>query len=105
MPTAVLMGMGFTPTLAQAEDRPQAKNLTADEYKDCLKALEESEDDASSRRATRRLRPRRRRHHGAEPLGLRRGRQDREPGHGRGHGQRLVLFTSFVGAGAGSGFR
>ncbi|MFD5495648.1 hypothetical protein ACFWH4_22790 [Streptomyces sp. NPDC127091] len=48
MPTAVLMGMGFTPTLAQAEDRPQAKNLTADEYKDCLKALEESEDDASS---------------------------------------------------------
>jgi hypothetical protein len=48
MPTAVLMGMGFTPTLAQAEDRPQAKNLTADEYKDCLKALEESEGDASS---------------------------------------------------------
>ncbi|MGW5974538.1 hypothetical protein [Streptomyces sp. NPDC055186] len=48
MPTAVLMGMGFTPTLAQAEDRPQSKNLTADEYKDCLKALEESEDDASS---------------------------------------------------------
>lgn len=48
MPTAVLMGMGFTPTLAQAGDRPQSKNLTADEYKDCLKVLEESEDDASS---------------------------------------------------------
>ncbi|WP_406725411.1 hypothetical protein WJ438_13175 [Streptomyces sp. GD-15H] len=49
MPTAVLMGMGFTPTLAQAEDQPQSKSLTADEYEDCLKALEEAEkDDASA---------------------------------------------------------
>ncbi|MGY3204142.1 hypothetical protein [Streptomyces sp. TE5632] len=48
MPTALLMGMGFTPTLAQADERPHSRSLTADEYKDCLKALEESEDDASS---------------------------------------------------------
>ncbi|MBL3666528.1 hypothetical protein JL475_11105 [Streptomyces sp. M2CJ-2] len=49
MPTAVLMGMGFTPTLAQAEDQPQSKNLTADEYKDCVAALENAgKDDASS---------------------------------------------------------
>lgn len=40
MPTAVLMGMGFTPTLANAEDQPAAKSLTADEYKDCVAALE-----------------------------------------------------------------
>ncbi|MFF5495547.1 hypothetical protein [Streptomyces aquilus] len=39
MPTAVLMGMGFTPTLANAEDQPAAKSLTADEYKDCVAAL------------------------------------------------------------------
>ncbi|MCX4905299.1 hypothetical protein [Streptomyces sp. NBC_00878] len=51
MPTAILMGMGFTPTLARAEDKPSAKNLTIDEYKDCVDALEdeteESKDDAS----------------------------------------------------------
>ncbi|MES5817109.1 hypothetical protein [Streptomyces sp. RG80] len=41
MPTAVLMGMGFTPTLANAEDQPASKSLTADEYKDCVAALEE----------------------------------------------------------------
>ncbi len=41
MPTAVLMGMGFTPTLANAEDQPAAKSLTADEYKDCVAALED----------------------------------------------------------------
>jgi hypothetical protein len=40
MPTAVLMGLGFTPTLANAEDQPAAKSLTADEYKDCVAALE-----------------------------------------------------------------
>ncbi|WP_327719457.1 hypothetical protein OG381_31775 [Streptomyces sp. NBC_00490] len=46
MPTAVLMGMGFTPTLAaNAEDQPASKSLTADEYKDCVAALE---DDASA---------------------------------------------------------
>ncbi|MGW1670557.1 hypothetical protein [Streptomyces sp. NPDC002324] len=44
MPTAVLMGMGFTPTLALAED-PASKSLTADEYKDCVTALEAAEED------------------------------------------------------------
>ncbi len=52
MPTAVLMGMGFTPTLALAEDKPAAKSLTVDEYKDCVEALEEqteeAKDDASA---------------------------------------------------------
>lgn len=47
MPTAVLMGMGFTPTLALAED-PASKSLTADEYKDCLTALEAAEEDKDS---------------------------------------------------------
>ncbi|MFI9824271.1 hypothetical protein ACIHFC_27995 [Streptomyces sp. NPDC052013] len=49
MPTAVLMGMGFTPTLAQADDQPSRKapsnSLTADEFKECLAALEEAEKD------------------------------------------------------------
>ncbi|MFE7277658.1 hypothetical protein [Streptomyces sp. NPDC057623] len=49
MPTAVLMGMGFTPTLAQADSdnatKPTSNSLTADEYKDCVAALE---DDASA---------------------------------------------------------
>ncbi|UUU30834.1 hypothetical protein JIX56_13455 [Streptomyces sp. CA-210063] len=43
MPTAVLMGMGFTPTLARAED-PAKLSLTADEYKDCVEALEAAEE-------------------------------------------------------------
>ncbi len=43
MPTAVLMGMGFTPTLAQADDQPSSKNLTADEFKECLEAIEQAE--------------------------------------------------------------
>ncbi|MEU6355450.1 hypothetical protein ABZ896_40085 [Streptomyces sp. NPDC047072] len=46
MPTAVLMGLGFTPTLALADDTPTAKSLTADEYKDCVAAVEG--DDASA---------------------------------------------------------
>ncbi|MFE7033098.1 hypothetical protein ACFU9Y_22530 [Streptomyces sp. NPDC057621] len=46
MPTAILMGMGFTPTLAQADDKPSAKNLTIDEYKDCVEALDDSAKDA-----------------------------------------------------------
>ncbi|MFF3483311.1 hypothetical protein ACFYXC_08505 [Streptomyces sp. NPDC002701] len=46
MPTAILMGMGFTPTLAQADDKPSAKNLTIDEYKDCVEALDDSKTDA-----------------------------------------------------------
>ncbi|WAX77863.1 hypothetical protein HUV60_009410 [Streptomyces sp. KMM 9044] len=49
MPTAVLMGMGFTPTLAQAdEQQPLSNSLTTDEYKDCVAALEASEGGASS---------------------------------------------------------
>ncbi|MFJ3512283.1 hypothetical protein [Streptomyces luteogriseus] len=48
MPTAVLMGMGFTPTLALADEQPSASNsLKADEYKDCLAALEDDKDGAS----------------------------------------------------------
>lgn len=43
MPTAVLMGMGFTPTLAQADDQPSSKSLTADEFKECLEAIEDAE--------------------------------------------------------------
>nr|WP_308403113.1 hypothetical protein [Streptomyces sp. BV286] len=43
MPTAILMGMGFTPTLAQADDKPSSKNLTIDEYKDCVEALDASD--------------------------------------------------------------
>ena len=43
MPTAVLVGMGFTSSLALADSggstSPTAKSLTADEYKDCVAAL------------------------------------------------------------------
>jgi len=48
MPTAVLMGMGFTPTLANAEDQPAAKSLTADEYKDCVAALADGASASAS---------------------------------------------------------
>ncbi|WP_405619270.1 hypothetical protein [Streptomyces sp. NBC_00076] len=48
MPTAVLMGMGFTPTLALADDQPASKSLTADEYKDCLTALEDGASPSAS---------------------------------------------------------
>ncbi|MCQ9132644.1 hypothetical protein [Streptomyces hilarionis] len=48
MPTAVLMGMGFTPTLANADDQPSSKNLTIDEYKDCVAALEGADASASA---------------------------------------------------------
>ncbi|MFF6785415.1 hypothetical protein [Streptomyces sp. NPDC012510] len=45
MPTAVLMGMGFTPTLTLARaDDPTKLSLTADEYKDCVAALEAAEE-------------------------------------------------------------
>ncbi|MFA3874729.1 hypothetical protein ABS735_13705 [Streptomyces sp. MMCC 100] len=50
MPTAVLMGMGFTPTLAIADGNdaaPPSNSLTADEYKDCVAALEDAEKDPS----------------------------------------------------------
>ncbi|WP_432042958.1 hypothetical protein [Streptomyces cadmiisoli] len=49
MPTAVLMGMGFTPKLALAEDQqPASRSLTADEYKDCVAALEDAENGPST---------------------------------------------------------
>ncbi|GGM10042.1 hypothetical protein GCM10010129_62450 [Streptomyces fumigatiscleroticus] len=48
MPTAILMGMGFTPTLALADDKPPSNGLTADEYRDCVAALEGAEDGASA---------------------------------------------------------
>ncbi|WP_369249261.1 hypothetical protein [Streptomyces sp. R41] len=48
MPTAVLMGMGFTPTLALADDHGSSKSLTADEYKDCVAAVTGSEDGAGA---------------------------------------------------------
>ncbi|MFG3293557.1 hypothetical protein ACGF3G_32765 [Streptomyces sp. NPDC048179] len=52
MPTAVLMGMGFTSTLALADSNntssPTSKSLTADEYKDCVSALESSSPSASA---------------------------------------------------------
>ncbi|MGW3955008.1 hypothetical protein ACWEKM_29660 [Streptomyces sp. NPDC004752] len=52
MPTAVLMGMGFTSTLALADNNndtpPPSKSLTADEYKDCVAALDGSKDASAS---------------------------------------------------------
>ncbi|MFF4209611.1 hypothetical protein ACFYZE_09720 [Streptomyces sp. NPDC001796] len=49
MPTAVLMGMGLTPTLARAADHtPSSKNLTVDEYQKCVEALDGSKDASSS---------------------------------------------------------
>lgn len=49
MPTAVLMGMGFTPTLAQADDHSTSKSLTAEEYQACVEAVtgEEASETAS----------------------------------------------------------
>ncbi|MFJ2947877.1 hypothetical protein ACIO8H_09600 [Streptomyces sp. NPDC087226] len=49
MPTAVLMGMGFTPTLAVADGNdgaPTANSLTIDEYQACLEVLKDDEKDA-----------------------------------------------------------
>ncbi|MFJ6083466.1 hypothetical protein ACIQI8_18915 [Streptomyces sp. NPDC092369] len=53
MPTAVIVGMGFTSSLALADGNgsspsPSSKSLTADEYKDCLAALKDSEDASGS---------------------------------------------------------
>ncbi|MDV9170233.1 hypothetical protein R6V09_08785 [Streptomyces sp. W16] len=51
MPTAVIMGMGFTSSLALADNgttSPSSKSLTADEYKDCVSALAESTSSASA---------------------------------------------------------
>ncbi|MFD7063422.1 hypothetical protein [Streptomyces sp. NPDC059906] len=51
MPTAVLMGLGFTPTLALADGNdqgtPSSNSLTADEYKACVEAMADAEKDAS----------------------------------------------------------
>jgi hypothetical protein len=53
MPTAVLMGMGFTSTLAIADSNnpaaPTSKSLTADEYKDCVAALEDADKAGDSK--------------------------------------------------------
>ncbi|MFF4656506.1 hypothetical protein [Streptomyces sp. NPDC001381] len=48
MPTAVLMGMGFTPTLAVADDAPTSNSKLADEYKDCVAALDGADASASA---------------------------------------------------------
>lgn len=40
MPTAVLMGMGFTPTLARADDHASSKTMTAEEYQACVEAVD-----------------------------------------------------------------
>ncbi|MGI5458071.1 hypothetical protein ACQEWB_33825 [Streptomyces sp. CA-249302] len=50
MPTAVLMGMGFTSSLALADSggSSSSKSLTADEYKDCVTALADSSASPSA---------------------------------------------------------
>jgi len=51
MPTAVIMGMGFTSSLALADNgsttSPSSKSLTADEYKNCVAALADSTASAT----------------------------------------------------------
>ncbi|WP_405822259.1 hypothetical protein OG241_38745 [Streptomyces sp. NBC_01390] len=39
MPTAVLMGMGFTPTLARADGQPTTNSMTAEEYQKCVEVV------------------------------------------------------------------
>lgn len=49
MPTAVLMAMGMTPTLAVADDHaPTATSKLADDYKDCVDALGKDGTNASA---------------------------------------------------------
>ncbi|MEU6280361.1 hypothetical protein [Streptomyces sp. NPDC047028] len=53
MPTAVLVGLGFTSSLALAaggspSPSTTAKSLTADEYKDCVKALDKAQNATDS---------------------------------------------------------
>ncbi|GGS83887.1 hypothetical protein [Streptomyces griseoviridis] len=51
MPTAVLMGMGLTPTLAAADGNDPAtasKSLTAEEYKACVEALADKDSASPS---------------------------------------------------------
>ncbi|WUE26017.1 hypothetical protein OHA47_16980 [Streptomyces sp. NBC_00498] len=45
MPTAVLMGLGLTPTLASAKDNPT--KFSVDDYKACADAIDEKKDDGS----------------------------------------------------------
>ncbi|WP_329257602.1 hypothetical protein OG223_35640 [Streptomyces sp. NBC_01478] len=56
MPTAVIMGFGFTSSLALADNgattSPSSKSLTADEYKDCVAALAESSASPSASPST-----------------------------------------------------
>lgn len=62
MPTAVLMGMGFTPTLANAKDDPAPRSLSIDEYQQCVELLEEetaSPDASASKDAGRTAEPER----------------------------------------------
>ncbi|OLZ65630.1 hypothetical protein AV521_31725 [Streptomyces sp. IMTB 2501] len=50
MPTAVIMGMSFMPSLASADSNsssPSSKSLTADEYKNCVAALKRAGVSAS----------------------------------------------------------
>ncbi|MFE2419499.1 hypothetical protein [Streptomyces hokutonensis] len=51
MPTAVIVGLGFTSSLALADNgsttSPSSKSLTADEYKDCVAALADSTASAT----------------------------------------------------------
>lgn len=53
MPTAVLMGLGFTPTLALADGNdqgaPSSNSLTADEYKACVEAMADARRTRPSR--------------------------------------------------------
>ncbi|MGC9498172.1 hypothetical protein [Streptomyces sp. WG7] len=52
MPTAVLMGLGFTPTLAVADGNdqgaPPANSLTAEEYKACVEAMTGADKGSSA---------------------------------------------------------
>jgi gas vesicle protein len=52
MPTAVLMGMGFTASLAIADSdspsTPTSNSLTAEEYKDCVAALDDESASPSA---------------------------------------------------------
>ncbi|MFJ9248336.1 hypothetical protein [Streptomyces sp. NPDC101776] len=56
MPTAVIMGFGFTSSLALADNgattSPSSKSLTADEYKDCVAALASSTASPSASPST-----------------------------------------------------
>lgn len=50
MPTAVLMGMGLTPTLASAKDNPT--KFSVDDYKACADAVEAERDAKDGKSAT-----------------------------------------------------